>query len=127
VRRYLRAGSVDALLAGGVRVSVLDSFKPYLHDRLANSVRNATVLHREITERGYTCRLSHSVAPFFRIVWHPHGRMRTRSNTPTCDDAPLDCSEPYNCSDLVPFSVNRTCQIISEIRAPSGTGGDLVT
>jgi len=28
VRRYLRAGSVDSLLAGGVRVSVLDAFKP---------------------------------------------------------------------------------------------------
>ena len=33
VRRYLRAGSVDTLLAGGVRASVLDSFRPYLHDR----------------------------------------------------------------------------------------------
>jgi transposase len=54
VRRYLRAGSVDALLAGGVRASVLDSFKPYLHDRLADGVRNASVLHREIAERGYT-------------------------------------------------------------------------
>ena len=54
VRRYLRADSVDALLAGGVRVSVLDSFKPYLHDRLADGVRNATVLHREIAEQGYT-------------------------------------------------------------------------
>jgi len=54
VRRYLRAGSVEALLAGGVRVSVLDPFKPYLHERLAHGVRNATVLHREITEQGYT-------------------------------------------------------------------------
>ena len=54
VRRYLCAGSVDSLLAGGMRVSVLDSFKPYLHERLAHGVRNATVLHREIGERGYT-------------------------------------------------------------------------
>ena len=45
VRRYLRADSVDTLLAGGVRVSVLDSFKPYLHERLADGMRNATVLH----------------------------------------------------------------------------------
>jgi len=37
-----------------VRVSVLDPFKPYLHERLAHGVRNATVLHREIGERGYT-------------------------------------------------------------------------
>ena len=54
MRRYLRADSVGTLLAGGVRVSVLDSFKPYLHDRLAAGVRNATVLHREIAEQGYT-------------------------------------------------------------------------
>ena len=30
------------------------SFKPYLHDRLADGERNATVLHVEIAERGYT-------------------------------------------------------------------------
>jgi transposase len=54
VRRYLRAGSVDALLAGGVRVGVPDPFKPYLHDRLARGMPNAAVLHREIAERGYT-------------------------------------------------------------------------
>jgi hypothetical protein len=54
VRRYLRAGSVDNLLAGGVRASVLDSFKSYLHDRLADGERNATVLHVEIAERVYT-------------------------------------------------------------------------
>jgi hypothetical protein len=54
VRRYLRADSVETLLVGGVRPSVLDSFKPYLHDRLADGMRNATVLHTEIAERGYT-------------------------------------------------------------------------
>ena len=53
VRRYLRAGSVDSRLAGGVRASVLDSVKPYLHDRLVAGVRNATVLHAEIAEQGY--------------------------------------------------------------------------
>ena len=52
-RRYLRAGSVDSLLTGEVQVSVLDSFKPYLHDRLVADVRNATVLHAEIAEQGY--------------------------------------------------------------------------
>ena len=52
--RYLRAGSVDSRLAGGVRASVLDPFKPYLHERLAEGQRNATVLLDEITDRGYT-------------------------------------------------------------------------
>ena len=44
VRRYLRAGSVEALLASGVRVSVVDPFKPYLNGRLADGQRNATRL-----------------------------------------------------------------------------------
>jgi len=35
VRRYIRAASVDTLLAGGLQASVLDPFKPYLNDRLA--------------------------------------------------------------------------------------------
>jgi len=54
VRRYLRADGVETLLAGGVRASVLDPFKPYLHERLAEGQRNATVLLDEITDRGYT-------------------------------------------------------------------------
>ena len=54
VRRYLRADSVETLLAAGMRSSVLDSFKPYLNERLAHRVRNATLLLVEITEQGYT-------------------------------------------------------------------------
>ena len=54
VRRYLRADSVEQLIAGGVRVSKLDPFKPYLHQRLSAGARNATALHAEIVEQGYT-------------------------------------------------------------------------
>ena len=54
VRRYLDADDVDALLAGGVRSSVLDPFKPYLHSRLAAGERRATALLREIVGQGYT-------------------------------------------------------------------------
>ena len=54
VRRYLRADGVGTLLAGGVRSSVLDPFKLYLHERLATGQGNTTVLLGEITERGYT-------------------------------------------------------------------------
>jgi transposase len=53
VRRYLRADGVETLPAGGVRASVLDPFKPYLHERLAVGHCNATVLFGEIAERGY--------------------------------------------------------------------------
>jgi acyl-CoA synthetase (AMP-forming)/AMP-acid ligase II len=52
VRRYLRAGSVDTLLAAVVRASVLDSFKPYLHDRLADGERNATRVARRDRRAG---------------------------------------------------------------------------
>jgi len=54
VRRYLRADSVEQLVAGGVRTSKLDPFKPYLHQRLTAGARNASALHAEILERGYT-------------------------------------------------------------------------
>ena len=57
VRRYLRAGSVDTLLAGGVRASVLDSFRPYLHDRLADGERNATRVARRDRRAGLHRRL----------------------------------------------------------------------
>jgi len=70
VRRYLRAGSVDTLLAGGVRASVLDSFKPYLHEQLANGVRNATVLQCEIVEQGCTggyTTLARYLRPLLRV------------------------------------------------------------
>ena len=54
VRRYLGADEVEQLIAGGVRTSKLDPFKPYLHQRLSAGARNATALHAEILERGYT-------------------------------------------------------------------------
>ena len=54
VRRYLHADDVDALLAGGVRSSVLDPFKPYLDSRLAAGERRATALLTEIVGQGYT-------------------------------------------------------------------------
>jgi len=54
VRRYLRADCVEQLVAGGVRASKLDPFKPYLHRRLSAGARNAAALHAEIVEQGYT-------------------------------------------------------------------------
>jgi hypothetical protein len=53
VRRYVRVASVDVLLAGGIQVSVLDPFKPYLNVRLADGECNATRLLAEITGQGY--------------------------------------------------------------------------
>jgi len=70
VRRYVRASSADVLVAGGVQISVLDPFKPYLNDRLAEGVRNVTMLLAEITEKGYTCgynTLNRYVRPLRRL------------------------------------------------------------
>jgi hypothetical protein len=51
VRRYVRASSADELVAGGVQVSVLDRFKPYLNGRLAEEVRNVTMLRARSPNR----------------------------------------------------------------------------
>jgi transposase len=55
VRRFYRASSVEELLAKprAGRPSVLDSYKPYLHERWNAGVTNASMLYREITEQGY--------------------------------------------------------------------------
>ena len=100
VHRYLRAGSVDALLAGGVRVSVLDPFKPYLHDRLARGMPNAAVLHRETAERGYTggyntlaryLRPLHRAEAATRFTRPPPPAMRRVSSWITGLPGHLDC------------------------------------
>jgi transposase len=55
VRRFYRATTVEELLAKprAGRPSVLDAYKPYLHERWNAGVTNASALHREITEQGY--------------------------------------------------------------------------
>jgi transposase len=55
VRRFYRAGSVDELLAKvrDGRPSILDQYKPYLHQRWNEGCTNVRQLHAELKERGY--------------------------------------------------------------------------
>jgi hypothetical protein len=52
VRRFYRVEGVEELLAKprAGRPSVLDAYKPYLHERWNAGITNASTLHREITE-----------------------------------------------------------------------------
>ncbi len=69
VRRYLRADSVEQLVAGGVRTSKLDPFKPYLHRRLLAGARNATALHAEIVAAYGTPATPIKTSPGDRRSW----------------------------------------------------------
>jgi hypothetical protein len=53
VRRFYRADSIEQLLAKprAGRPSVLDAYKPYLHELWNAGITNASTLYREITEQ----------------------------------------------------------------------------
>jgi transposase len=54
VRRSARAASPADLLAESIRESGLDPFKPHLHQRWNEGLTDATALHAELHQRGYT-------------------------------------------------------------------------
>ncbi len=58
-RRYLRADSVEQLVAGGVRASKLDPFKPYLHQRLTAGARQCHRAARRDRQTGIHRQLPH--------------------------------------------------------------------
>ncbi len=55
MRKYARADSADALTGASWanRGTILDPYKPYLHQRLGEGPASTAALHRQITARGY--------------------------------------------------------------------------
>lgn len=69
VRKFYRATSVQEVTATSRagRPSVLDEFKPHLHERFTAGITNASALFREIREQGYRgsrATLADYLAPF---------------------------------------------------------------
>jgi hypothetical protein len=80
VRRFYRVDIVEELLAKprAGRPSVLDAYKPYLHQRWNASCTNAAILHQEITEQGYPAAGGAPWPPTSRpsVPWVPRRRPR---------------------------------------------------
>lgn len=77
VRRFARADTVEELLTRngtGHRPSLLDEFKPYLHERWNAGCTNAAILFDEITARGYRGRPT--------LVRHYLHQFRTTARVP---------------------------------------------
>jgi hypothetical protein len=55
VRRFANATSIEELLVNtGRRDSIIDAFRPYLHQRWNEGCTDAAVLHHEICQQGFT-------------------------------------------------------------------------
>ena len=54
IRKWLKVGGIPHYRPRPPQPSKLDAFKPYLHERLALGVLNATRLVQELRSRGYT-------------------------------------------------------------------------
>ena len=54
VQKYARAASADELVAGMSRESRLDEFKPYICQRWNQGLTDASQIHAELRQRGWT-------------------------------------------------------------------------
>jgi hypothetical protein len=54
VQRYARASSAEELVADISRASKLDQFKPYICQRWNQGLTEASEIHAELKQRGWT-------------------------------------------------------------------------
>ncbi|MFD7478991.1 ISL3 family transposase [Streptomyces sp. NPDC059837] len=75
VRRFARARSLDQLLVKATnRATLLDDFKPYLHQRWTEGCHSIPQLHRELREQGFTGDIQ-CVRRYFRPFKKPHSTL----------------------------------------------------
>ncbi|MER6960341.1 hypothetical protein [Streptomyces sp. NPDC000618] len=73
VRRFARASSLDELLVKAVhRASILDEYKPCLHQRWREGGHDIPQLHHEVRALGFTGDIQ-TVRRYFRPFKKPHG------------------------------------------------------
>jgi transposase len=75
VRRFARARSLDELLVKATnRATLLDAYKPYLHQRWTEGCHSIPQLHRELREQGFTGNIQ-CVRRYFRPFKKPHSTL----------------------------------------------------
>ncbi|WTE75341.1 ISL3 family transposase [Streptomyces sp. NBC_01615] len=75
VRRFARARSLDELLVKATnRATLLDEYKPYLHQRWTDGCHSIPQLHRELREQGFTGDIQ-CVRRYFRPFKKPHSAL----------------------------------------------------
>lgn len=83
VRRFARAKSLEELLVKAThRASILDPYKPYLHERWREGCHDVPRLHREIQEQGFTGDVQ-SVRRYFRPFKKPHSPLPKSLSAPS--------------------------------------------
>ncbi|MCC9710923.1 transposase [Streptomyces sp. MNU76] len=82
VRRFARAQSLEELLVKAThRASILDPYKPYLHERWREGCHDVPRLHHEIQEQGFTGDIQ-SVRRYFRPFKRPHSPLPKSPSAP---------------------------------------------
>ncbi|MFG2526158.1 ISL3 family transposase [Streptomyces sp. NPDC048527] len=88
VRRFARAETLDELLVKAInRATLLDEYKPYLHQRWIEGCHSIPQLHRDLREQGFTGDVQ-CVRRYFRPFKKPHSTLLKDPPGPSPDPRP---------------------------------------